>query len=60
MTKWGIGEQNEGIPENKYGNARKGMGMRLQRISMGIWGMWVEIRKMWRIRVAMQRIKVEA
>ena len=60
MTKWGTGEQNEGIPENKYGNARKGMGMRLRRISMGMWGMWVEIRKMWGIRIAMQRIKVEA
>ena len=58
--KWGIGEQNKGMPENKGGNARNGMGMRVRRISVGKWGIWVEIRKMWGIRVAMQGIKVEA
>ena len=36
------------------------MGMRVRRISVGMWGIWVEIRKLWGITVAMQRIKVEA
>ena len=34
--------------------------MRVRKISVGMRGIWVEIRKMWEIsRVAMQRIKVE-
>ena len=45
--------------ETKGGNARNGMGMRVQGISMGMRGTWVEIRKMLGIRVAMQGIKVE-
>ena len=47
------------VPENKGGNARNGMGMRVQRISVGIWGIWVEIQKIWGIKVVMQGIKVE-
>ena len=57
--KWGIGEQNEGIAENKGGNARNEMGMWVQRISVGMWGIWVEIWKILGIRVAMHGIKVE-
>ena len=49
-----IGEQNEGVPENKGGKARNGMGMRVRRISVRMWGIWVEIQKMeesgWRCR----------
>ena len=33
--------------------------MPVQGISMGIWEIWVEIRKMLGIRVAMQGIQVE-
>ena len=57
MPKWGIGEWNAGNAENK--GARKGMGMRVRKISVGMRGIWVEMRKMWGIRVAMQGIKVE-
>ena len=32
----GIGEQNEGNAENKSGNARNGMIMRVQGISVGM------------------------
>ena len=35
------------------------LGMRLLGISVGMWGIWVEIRKIWGIRVAMQGIEVE-
>ena len=45
--------------ENNGGNARNGMEMRLRKISVGLGGIWVKIRKMWGIRVAMQGIKVE-
>ena len=38
---------------------RNGIGMRVQRFSVGMWGTWVEIRKMWGIRVAMHGIKVK-
>ena len=41
----GIGEQNEGFPEHKGGNARNGMGMRVRRISVGMWGIWVKLQK---------------
>ena len=44
---------------NKGGNVRKGLGMRVQKISMGMRGIWVEIGKMWGISVAMQGIKME-
>ena len=44
---------------NKGGNARKGMGMWVQKISMGMRGIWVEIGKMWGIRIVMQGIKME-
>ena len=35
-TKMGIGERNEGNAENKGGNARNGMIMRVQGISVGM------------------------
>ena len=35
------------------------MGMRVRRTSVGMRGIWVEIQKMWGIRVAVQGIKVE-
>ena len=31
--------------ENKGGNARNGLEMRVRRISVGMWGIWVEIQK---------------
>ena len=37
------------IRDGKY--ARNGMGMRVRRISVGLWGIWVEIQKMMGIRV---------
>ena len=43
--EWGIGEQNERNAENKGGNARDGMGMWMQRISMRMQGIWMEIQK---------------
>ena len=45
--------------ENKGGNAKNGIGMRVWSISMGMQGIWVEIQEMWGIRFVMQRIKVE-
>ena len=36
------------------------MGMLVRRISVGVWGIWVETGKMWGIRVTMQGVKVEA
>ena len=35
------------------------MEMQLRRISVGMQGIWVELQKMWGIRVAMQGVKVE-
>ena len=55
----GIGERNEGNADSKGANARNEMGMRVQRISVGMRGIWMEIRKMWVIRMAIQGIKVE-
>ena len=55
----GIGERNEANAENKGGNARNGMGMRVRRTSVGMQGIWVKIQKTWGIRVAMLGIKVE-
>ena len=52
----GIGKRNERNAENK--GAR--IGIRMQGISVGMWGIWVEMQKMWGIRVAMKGIKVEA
>ena len=54
MPKWGIGEWNAGNAENK--GAKKGMGMRVRKISVGMRGIWVE---MWGIREAMQGMKVQ-
>ena len=51
----GIGKRNEGNVENK--GARTGIQMR--GISVGMWGIWVKMQKMWEIRVAMKGIKVE-
>ena len=45
--------------ENKGGNTKNGIGMQARKISVGMRGIWVEIQKMWRIRVEMQGIKVE-
>ena len=41
-------------------NAGNGMGILVRRIRLGMQGVFVEIRKVWRIRVAMQGIKVES
>ena len=39
----------------------QGMGWKCGcRESVGMWGIWAEIQKMWGIRVAMQGIKIEA
>ena len=40
------------------GNAKNEMGMRVWRVSAGIREIWVEMRKIWGIRLAMQGIKV--
>ena len=45
--------------ENKGENARNGMGMRVQGISVKMREIWVEVRKMLGIRVAMREVKVE-
>ena len=45
--------------ENKGENARNGMRMRVQGISVGMREIWVEVRKMLGIRVAMREVKVE-
>ena len=52
-------EQNEENAENKGGNARNRMVMQAQGFSVGMWRIWVEMEKMWEIRVMMQEIKVE-
>ena len=54
-----IGEQNEGNADNKGGDARNGMGIRVREISLGLRGIWVKIRKLWGIRVVIQGIQVE-
>ena len=54
-----IGEQNEGNADNKGGDARNGMGIRVREISLGIRGIWLKIGKLWDIRVAIQGIQVE-
>ena len=43
----------------KGGNAKNEMGMRVWRVSVGIREIWVEMRKIWGIRLPMQGIKVE-
>ena len=35
------------------------MKMRVQRISVAMTGIWVEMQKVWGVRVAMQGMKVE-
>ena len=59
MPKWRMGKLNEGNVENKGESARTKMGMWVQKISIRIRGIMVEMQKMWRIRMAMQGIKVE-
>ena len=54
-----MGKLNEGNVENKGESARNKMGMWVQKISIRIRGIMVEMQKMWRIRMAMQGIKVE-
>ena len=54
-----IGEQNEGNADNKGGDARNGMGIRVREISLGIRGIWLKIGKLWEIRLAIQGIQVE-
>ena len=54
-----IGEQNEGNADNKGGDARNGMGIRVREISLGMRGLWLKIRKLWGIRVVIQGIQVE-
>ena len=44
-STWGTGERNEGNADNKGGNARNEMSMQVQRISVGIRGIWVKIQK---------------
>ena len=43
----------------KGGNAKNEMVMRVWRVSVGIREIWVEMRKIWGIRLAIQGIKVE-
>ena len=45
--------------ENKGGNERNGVVVRVQRIILGMRGVWVEIRNLWGIKMAMQEIKME-
>ena len=59
MPKWRMGKLNEGNVENKGESARNKMEMWVQKISIRIRGIMVEMQKMWRIRMAMQGIKVE-
>ena len=59
MPKWRMGKLNEGNVENKGESARNKMGMWVQKISIRIRGIMVEMQKMWRIRMAMHGIKVE-
>ena len=59
MPKWRMGKLNEGNVENKGESARNKMGMWVQKISIRIRGIMVEMQKMWRIRMAMRGIKVE-
>ena len=51
----GIGKRTEGNAENKGARIE----IRMQEISVGMWGTWVEMQKVWGIRVAMKGIKVE-
>ena len=52
-------KQNEGNGENKGGNPRNGMGIRVRRISVGIRRTWLKMQKKREIRVVMQGIEVE-
>ena len=42
--KWGIAQRNEGNAENKGGNARNRMGMRVRGISLGMGEIQVEMQ----------------
>ena len=59
LGNWRIGEQNKGNVENKGGNGRDGVVIRVWGISVGMQKIWVEMEKMLGIRVVMQGIKVE-
>ena len=62
MCKSRNGELESGVKENveiKGWNSRNEMRMRVQGISVGMREIWVEIRKMWGIRMVMHGINVE-
>ena len=46
-----------GNAENRVGNTRNEMEMQIRGIRMGMHTIWVEMRQMWEIRMAMQGIK---
>ena len=58
-TKRGIVERIEGNAENKGGDARNGMVKWVWEISVVMRRIWVEMQKIWVVRLAMQGIKLE-